>query len=82
MRDRYEKRFNRLSAQVPSGFIDHGARDHQRHAASGFLKCIRDSKQRSLSVECVENSFDNEKIDTAFEQRFRLVEISLAKLIE
>ena len=41
-----------------------------------------DGKQRSLSVECVENSFHDEKIDAAFEQRVRLIEISLTKLIE
>ena len=60
MRDRYERRFNGLPAQVSSGFVDYGARDHQRHVASGFFQCVTDSEQRSFSVECVENRFDNE----------------------
>jgi hypothetical protein len=71
-----------LAAQIPSGFVDHGARDHQRHTAAGFCQGIGDGEQRSLAVERVENGFDDEKIDTTFEQRLRLIEISLAQLIE
>src|SRR4029077_19761104 len=62
--------------------VNYGTRNHQRHVASGFFQCIGDSEQRSLSVERVENGLDDEKIDTAFEQGSRFIEISLAKLIE
>ena len=82
MRDGNQKCFHRLAAQISAGLVDHGARDHQRHVAPGFFQRISDSEQRSLSVECVENGFHNEKIDAAFEQRFRFIEIGLAKLIE
>src|SRR6266581_1661956 len=69
-------------SNVSTGFVDHGTRNHQWHAAPGFFRCIGDSEQRSLSVERVENGLDDEKIDTAFEQGFRFIEICLAKLIE
>src|SRR5437773_984656 len=82
VRKRYKRRFNSLPAQVSPRLVDYGTRNHQRHVASGFFKCIGDSEQRSLSVERVENGLDDEKIDTAFEQGSRLIEISLAKLIE
>ena len=36
----------------------------------------------SLAVERIEDGFDDEKIDATFQQRFRLIEISLAQLIE
>ena len=49
---------------------------------SGFCQRVSDCEYGSLSVECVEDGFDDEKIDTAFQQRFRLIEVSLAKLIE
>jgi hypothetical protein len=71
-----------LPAQVSPRLVDHGARNHQRYAAPGFFECIGNSEQRSFSVERVENGLDDEKVDTAFEQRFRFIEISLAKLIE
>jgi hypothetical protein len=82
VRDRYEQRFDRLPAQVPPGFVDHSARDHQWHAVSDLFECISDREQGRFPVECVENGFHNEQIDPAFEQRFHFIEISLAKLIE
>jgi hypothetical protein len=30
--------------KVSSGFVDHGARDHQRHIPAGFFKRISDGK--------------------------------------
>ena len=79
MRDRNEERFHGLAAQVPAGFVDHGARNHQRHSAASFREGIGDGEQRSLAVERVENGFDDEKIDTTFEQRLGLIEIGLAQ---
>ena len=49
---------------------------------AGFCERVSDGEQRGLSVEGVENGFDDEKIDIAFEQRVRLIEVGLAKLIE
>ncbi len=49
---------------------------------AGFCQSFGDGEERSLAVERVEDRFDDEKIDTAFEQRLRLIEISLSELIE
>jgi len=82
VRNGNEKCFHGLAAQITSRLIDNRARDHQRHTASGFYECISNSKHRGLSVERVKNGFDDKKVDTTFEQRLGLIEVSLAQLIE
>src|SRR5213078_538579 len=77
-----EKRLYRLAAQRAAGFVGHSSRNHERNFLAGFFDGFVDGKERRLGVERVENGLDDQKIDTAFKQRFRLIEISLTKLIE
>src|SRR6266567_5138078 len=49
---------------------------------SGLFKHVRDGEERGFGVECVEDSFDYQKIDTSFDQGVCLIEVSLFELIE
>ena len=82
MPDGDKKRFHGLTAQGPSGPICDRARNHQRKFLSGLLENFCDGEERRLRVERVEDCFNNQKIDTSFDERAYLVEVSLAQLIE
>src|SRR4030095_16005666 len=82
VRNRNQKRFHGLTAQVSSGFVDDGSRNHQRNFPSRFFKNFRNGEKRGFAIERIEDGFDNQKIDTSFDQCLCLLEVRLFKLVE
>ena len=82
MRDRNQKRFHGLAAQCPACFVSHCSGNDQRELFDCSFEDVRDRKEGRLTVQRVEDCFDQEKVDTSFDQRTDLIEIRLAQLIE
>ena len=82
MRNRNEKSFDGLSAECSPGTVSHCSRNHQRQFLSGSFENFRNCEQRRLCVKRVKDGLNKQKIDTSFDERFCLVEISLFELIE
>ena len=82
VRDRNQKCFDGLSAQHPARQIGHRPGNHQRNFPAAFLERFRDGDKRRLGIQRIENGFDQEQIDPAFQQSAHLIAIRLADLIE
>ena len=82
MRNGDEKRFHSLTAQRSPGPIRYRSGNYQWKFLSGFFKNFRNGEERRLCIQRVEDGFNQQKIDTSFDQGFCLVEITLFELIE
>src|SRR5438477_358880 len=82
VRDRDQKRFHGLAAQRPARLICHRSRNNERKFFPLLFEDVRDRKEGRLTVQRVEDCFDQEKVDTSFDERTDLIEIRLAQLIE
>ena len=82
MRDRNQECFRGLAAQCPARFVSHCSGNDQRQLFDCSFEDVRDSKEGRLTVQRVEDCFDQEQVDTSFDERTDLIEIRLAQLIE
>ena len=69
VQDRSEKRFHRLAAEGASGEIGDRAGNQERHFLAFDLKNFRDREDRRLGIQRVEDRFDEQQVDPAFDQR-------------
>ena len=82
MFDGIQERFHRLPAQCAPGAIRHCAGNDERNGASVFFKSFGDGKERCLCVQGIENRFQHQEIDVAFQQGIDPIAVTLADLVE
>ena len=82
MADRIPEGLDRLARQDATRGIGDRAGDHDRQAPAEPLEALVDRKERGLRVQGIEHGFNQQNIDAAFHQRFGLLDIGRAQLLE
>ena len=82
MTDRIPEGLDRLARQDAPRSIGDRAGDHDRQAPAEPLEALVDRKERRLRVQGIEHGFNQQNVDTAFDQRLGLLDIGHAQLLE
>src|SRR5262249_36857313 len=76
------ERFHGLAGEDAARGVGDRARYHHRVASAAFLEIPVDRVERRLRVQGVEYGLDEEKIDAAFREGARLLEVGRGELVE
>ena len=79
---RSQESVQRLTGQGTSTCIRHRYRKHQRDFTTHFLHRLTSSKNSSLSIERIEDSFNQDSIHATLKQGLHLLHIGTLQLIE
>src|SRR6476646_11993373 len=80
--ERIPERLRRLAGEIAPREIGDGVGQHDRQLDSHLVEYLLDGEARSLGVQRVEDSLDQDRIDATFNQPARLRGISLNQRIE
>ena len=80
--DRVPEGLDRLARERAPGGVGDRAGNHQRQIAAGRLEHAAHREQRRLGIERVEDGFDQQQIDAAFDQRGRSFAVGRDQLVE
>ena len=81
MRNRIEESLGSLPRECTAAGVGNSARNHHREAQVAFGKHFIYGIQGSFGIECIENGFNKQQIDTAIDKAADLRGIGFAELI-
>ncbi len=71
-----------MPGERTAGFVGDGDRDHDGQAEAELLENLVDGEERGLCIERVEDGFNQQEIDPAFDERLGLFGIGGHKIVE